>query len=300
MKPKSPRTVDNEKYCLKPIREYFGAKPAAAVTLADCDKYLDWRMAGGYVANFKVRGKPQSKRTRGGTRAVDLELTILANVLALAVRRRHLTTNPLSGRGRYTSEDDVRHCREVAPTPHELKQIVHWLGALEEQFAADFTRFLAYSGLRIGEALMVTWGAVNWSAKLIHVKRQKRGILPWVPMLPEMQQLLTAMKSRASDSLLFPSARHPGQPRDYSSYRRRLAIACRKLEIRHVTPHGLRSYFVTQARQSGLTDAEIAMLIGDKSGPAIIAQTYGDVRPEHLMALAQKIQLTAATRGESK
>ena len=59
-----------------------------------------------------------------------------------------------------------------------------------------------------------------------------------------------------------------------------------------MTPHGLRSYFVTQARQSGLTDAEIAMLIGDKTGPAIIAHTYGDVRPDHLLKQAKRIRLT--------
>jgi hypothetical protein len=59
-----------------------------------------------------------------------------------------------------------------------------------------------------------------------------------------------------------------------------------------VTPHGLRSYFVTQARQSGLSDAEIAMLIGDKTGPAIIAKIYGDVRPDHLFRQAQRIRLT--------
>lgn len=36
------------------------------------------------------------------------------------------------------------------------------------------------------------------------------------------------------------------------------------------------------------------MLIGDKTGPAIIAHTYGDVRPEHLLKQAQRIRLTAA------
>ena len=50
---------------------------------------------------------------------------------------------------------------------------------------------------------------------------------------------------------------------------------------------------MTQARQSGLTDAEIAALIGDKTGPAIIAHTYGDVRQDHLFAQAQRIRLTA-------
>ena len=67
----------------------------------------------------------------------------------------------------------------------------------------------------------------------------------------------------------------------------------------HVTPHGLRSYFVTQARQSGLSDAEIAMLIGDKTGPAIIALTYGDVRPDHLLKQAQRIRLTVAAQQET-
>jgi hypothetical protein len=32
------------------------------------------------------------------------------------------------------------------------------------------------------------------------------------------------------------------------------------------------------------------MLIGDKSGPALIASTYGDLRDEHLLAQARRIQ----------
>jgi hypothetical protein len=55
----------------------------------------------------------------------------------------------------------------------------------------------------------------------------------------------------------------------------------------------MRSYFVTQCRQSGLTDADIACLIGDKSGPQIISTTYGDVRPDHLFAQAKRVRLLA-------
>jgi hypothetical protein len=68
------------------------------------------------------------------------------------------------------------------------------------------------------------------------------------------------------------------------------------LELGHVTPYGLHSYFVTRARESGLSDAEIAMLIGDKTGPAIIAHTYGDVRPDHLLKQAQRIRLTVQSK----
>jgi integrase len=74
-----------------------------------------------------------------------------------------------------------------------------------------------------------------------------------------------------------------------------VAAACKAPDIAHVTPHGLRSYFVTQCRQSRLTDAEIAMLIGDKTGPALTAQVYGDLRPDHLLAQAQRIRLARSS-----
>src|SRR5204863_3811574 len=48
MQAKSPTTVKNEKFFLSPVRSYFGNKPAACVALADCDKYRDWRLSGGY------------------------------------------------------------------------------------------------------------------------------------------------------------------------------------------------------------------------------------------------------------
>lgn len=113
-----------------------------------------------------------------------------------------------------------------------------------------------------------------------------------------METLLRDMAERATSALLFPSPFDVSKPRDPSAVRHRITAACKKLG--HVTPHGLRSYFVTQARQSGLTDAEIAMLIGDKTGPAIIAQTYGDLRPDHLLAQARRIRLTATAEGEHR
>lgn len=290
---KAPATIQREKCFLSPVRAYFGDKIAASVTLGDCDKYRDWRLSGGYISTYKMHGgHPRTIRTSGGKRTVDIELMVLSNAFALALRRNVLTSNPLHGRGRYTVASEVRHCREVAPTPEGLKQIENWLRLRSESAIADVVCFLAFSGLRIGEALPLTWGAVNWPEMLLHVTREKKGIVPFVPILPEMEALLKDMKKRATGDLLFPSPFDPNKPRDVSAIRHRIKAACKKLEIGHVTPHGCRSYFVTQARQSGLTDAEIASLIGDKSGPAIIASTYGDLRPDHLLAQAQRIRLT--------
>jgi integrase len=114
--------------------------------------------------------------------------------------------------------------------------------------------------------------------------------------LPELEVLLRRMEKEAKSELMFPSPFDRTLPRDSSSYRRRLTQAAATCCLPHVTPQGLRSYFVTQARQSGLTDAEVAQLIGDKTGPVLISEVYGDVRPDHLLAVARKIKLTAETR----
>jgi integrase len=296
LEPKSPRTIQNEKYCLRPVREFFGRRLASRLTLDDCDRYFDWRASGGYVPTFKVRSKQVTKRTRGGDRAVDLELTALSNALALATRRSRLTTNPIRERSAYSDKSRIRHWREMAPTPPELARIVDWMEKSGRQQPADLTQYLAYTGARIGEALKARWKAVNWAENMIHVKRSKKGLMPWVPILPEIQKLLARMKQHATCDLMFPSALNPHTALDPSAFRRLLGKACKQLKIRHVTPHGLRSYFVTRARQSGLTDADIAQLIGDKTGPSIIAEVYGDVRPGHLLNIARKIQLTATTR----
>lgn len=300
MRPKRPVTITNEKACLKRVRAYFGNMQAAAVALADCDRYRDWRLSGGFFANEGAEEmRKRMARMKKGTRSVDLELTILANVFHLAVRRGLLKSNPLAGRGRYSVAEDIRHCREVAPTPAGLKQIEYWLRMRGDHGVADVICFLAFSGLRIGEALALDWEAVDWGEKLLHVQREKRGITPWVPILPEMAALLREMQKRVTSHLLFPSPFEPNRQRDTSAIRHRIAAACRALGCSHVTPHGLRSYFVTQARESGLSDAEIAMLIGDRSGPAIIAHTYGDVRPDHLLKQAQRIRLTVqGSQGE--
>lgn len=203
MQTKSPITVKNEIYFLNPVRAYFGDKSAATLTLDDCDKYRDWRSSGGYVAKFLLRGKPHTMQTRGGNRAVDLELTVLCNALNLATRRNVLKANPLAGRSRYTQPSEIRHCREVAPTPDGLKKIASWLRGNGEVAMADLVCFLAYSGLRIGEALPLKWAAVNWDEQIMQVKREKRGIMPWLPLVPALEALLRDMEGRANGELLF-------------------------------------------------------------------------------------------------
>ena len=83
------------------------------------------------------------------------------------------------------------------------------------------------------------------------------GAKSWrLPILSEMEALLRDMQKRATSYLLFPSPFESAKAADDSAIRRSLRAACVSLKLGHVTPHGLRSYFVTRARESGLSDAE--------------------------------------------
>ena len=59
-----------------------------------------------------------------------------------------------------------------------------------------------------------------------------------------------------------------------------------------------RRSFLKGAGMTGLGLAGAA-LIGGKSGPAIIARTYGDVRPDHLLKQAKRIRLLDREKKQS-
>jgi integrase len=83
-----------------------------------------------------------------------------------------------SGRGRYSLASEIPLCREIAPTPDGLKQFEDYLHSWNEQTIANLVCFLACSGLRIGEGLPLTWGAVNWGEQIPQVRREKREMTP--------------------------------------------------------------------------------------------------------------------------
>jgi len=286
MRRKKPSTVANETKIFNRLRPFFGHRTAVSLTLKCCDSYRDWRMSGGYT--WERAGKHRS--SQAGNRIVDIELQTLSVVLDLSVRQQKIHFNPLKNRTRYHREEETRHCREVAPTPQELLMIAKSLRRAGKEVHAACALFLAFSGLRINEALPLDWETVDRRGEIIHVKREKRGINPWVPIMDRMAPLLDEMKKTFRSHLLFPSPLHPNKPIAYSTIAGALRKVCEDLGIRLVTPHGLRSYFVTQCRTQ-LSDAEIAALIGDKSGAAIIARTYGDIRPDRLHQQAKQVRL---------
>ena len=235
MHSKTAATIQGESKAMPKLTTFFGEKAAISLSLKDCDAYREWRGKGGYT----WKQGEVTRHSRAGTRLVDIELQTLGNALALAVRRGKLKVNPLLGRPRYHREEDTRHCRETAPTPEQLQVIETTLRQGSFMVEADCIMFLAFSGLRVREALPLTWEAMDWADGIIQIRREKRGINPFVPILPEMEQLLRQMQTRSVSHLLFPSELDVNRPLPYPTLAHRLRNVCHTLDTRYVTLHGL-------------------------------------------------------------
>ena len=72
-------------------------------------------------------------------------------------------------------------------------------GARQSKDCANLVKFLAYSGVRIGEARYVTWSDANFERHQIHVRGDpvtatKNGETRYVPMIPELEQMLSELR----------------------------------------------------------------------------------------------------------
>lgn len=232
---------------------------------------------------------------RTNARAVDLELNTLKNVFKFAVRSGWLLRNPLDfRRPAYCNSSTVRHCRECAPRSAEELH-AHALFFFEDpgtEVLGWQLLFEAFTGCRTSEAL-----ALRTDAKAEHepgfvagdvlwLQRAKGGVNNFFRVHPALALYLAAWRSwhdeRQGGSLWwFPGT--DGQRPGVDTLSGALRRSSKLLHPGYrVTSHGLRSYYVTVRRSQGASDAQIAIELGQRTGPSLIVQVYGDNRPAAL------------------
>jgi len=283
---KTTATIKTETGHLLRLQAVFGSRAAASLTVKDFDSFRRERASGGYT----WQAGDKTRKSKAGDRVVDLELQTLGNALALAVRREKLKINPMAGRIRYHSEKDCRHAKDRAATAEQLQLIASKFRQKGEDVLADCVLFLGLSGLRVNEALPLSWEDVAWAQGVVHVRREKNGCNPYVPITAELGDLLRQMRERSKSFLLFPSADNPQRPLPYSTIAGKFRKLTVKMELPHLCLHGLRSFFTTSARESGLPDWVIGGLVGHRSGGILISRAYGQTREVHLLKQAQQVR----------
>lgn len=170
-------------------------------------------------------------------------------------------------------------------------------GARQSADCANLVRFLAYSGLRIGEARYVTWGDVDFQRRVLRVRGHpetgtKNGHTRFVPLIPVLEQLLTEI--RTSRSLEQPAT---AVMRVFEC-RLSLTHAAERIGIRRMTHHDLRHLFATVCIESGVDIPTVSRWLGHKDGGALCMRTYGHLRDDHSAAQAQRVTFGEVVRPE--
>ena len=154
---------------------------------------------------------------------------------------------------------------------------------------ADLVEFLAYSGMRVGEARWVTWRHCDFDKGEVLVvghpeEGTKNGSVRRVPMTRSLNDLLTRMKrdypiqSDESPVLLVKEAQ------------KAMDRAASKTGMERITHHDLRHLFATTCIESGVDIPTVAKWLGHKDGGALALKVYGHLRDEHSFAAAKRVE----------
>ena len=174
----------------------------------------------------------------------------------------------------------------------ELVKQIQTSGSGFAKPAAELVQFLAYGGLRIGEAKYVTWADCDFKRGEITVRGHpetstKNSEIRRVPMIPDMHRLLQQMRSeRPREKPTSPIMR-------VYECQKSINRAVKLLGIKRITHHDLRHLFATRCIESGVDIPTVSRWLGHKDGGALAMKTYGHLRNEHSQKMAQKVKFSA-------
>lgn len=196
------------------------------------------------------------------------------------------------------------------PTHFTAEQIAKLLDALRDSPIENLVRFTLATGMRIGEATGVTWGAVDLARKTVLVKAQlqraDRALVlkplkthKSVRAIPLVGHSLDAVEQEG-DRQRNGSEPNPldlvflnpwGRPFDPKYVNERLHEALEKAKLPRTGMHSLRHSAATFMLMAGLNLHQVSRYLGH-SQIALTSNLYGHVLDEAMRDAAEKLQLS--------
>ena len=218
----------------------------------------------------------QTLRLRSGTATAKVARTVLSGVLGLAVRHGAIASNPVRDIG------PIRSTPRRQPRALTTEERQHWISQLRTDPDAarkdlpDLCEWMLGTGVRIGEALAITWDDVDLAEGLVVIEHT-------IVRIKGVGLVRKGTKSRAGErTLRLPSfaltmlrrrklaagGRGPVFPdfaggwRDPSNTSRDLRNARGSTEFAWVTSHVFRKTAATEMDRAGLSARQIADHLG--------------------------------------
>jgi integrase len=262
------------------------ASPYAASTVEDYLDALDrraLRLLGGEtkaaaVRPVHLRGMIDKLRAEGKSGStVHGTLTALSAMFRFAIRREILEANPvrLLERGDRPSTKRLREPRYL-----DRAEIDRLLAKTSNEFRT-LVAVLAFAGLRVGEALALTWRDVDLDAGTMHVRGTKTAASnAVVPLVSALVRELRAHRRRypgVGDTLVFRTA--TGRPQDRHNVARALRSASTAAGLnpkgaKKVAPHDLRHSCAGLLLAAGVPVPRVAAIMRH-ADPRVTLAVYG-------------------------
>lgn len=209
------------------------------------------------LAEITPRAVEQYKARRVAVRqpaTVNRELCVLRAAITLAVDHSELAEDPIKGK--------------VAQFP-DTEGIVRWLSPEEEprllaalpEWLATLARFLLHTGVRLGEALGLTWSDVSLELREARIQKRKNRKALVVPLNRCALEVLRGQPRNVSSPLVFPvQAKRFGSRYAWGRWKRAVA----KSGIPPFRIHDCRHTFASRLVQRGVPLNVVKQLLGHK------------------------------------
>jgi len=243
------------------------------------------------------RGSKEARGLAGSSiKALHVDFN---GVLAHAVKMGWIASNPAQG----VELPPVAEPAHVYLDFSEVETLVNRVESVSTAQDATLTRFLAFAGARIGEALSLrvgdvdlrnhrvlierTWTGSRSSIKLGPPKTGKARRVPLHDFLADEIALLT--QDRAPHDWLFAAPRNgPWWPNNWRERVWRRAVRDTEFAEMGLTPHGLRHTAASMAIASGADVMVVQTMLGHSS-PVETLKTYSHLWPDRLDEVSTKV-----------
>jgi len=145
---------------------------------------------------------------------------------------------------------------------------------------------LLYTGQRRSD--VVKMGRQHIRDGMLHVKQAKTGAEFWMPVLPQLQQIIDASPVNQSTFILTEL----GKPFHSNSFSNWFRLECNKAGLPHCSSHGLRKACARRLADAGCTQHEIAAITGHASLKEVVRYTKGADQRRLAIAAMQKMRAT--------
>lgn len=270
---RKPTTVQDYGIILRRAEQSAAKKSIDAFTAADIESH---------IAALRSHGL--------STKTIVNHLNFLHGLFAFAIRRGWAHTNPVAAveRPRADGTDpDIRYL--------DAKEIGKLLAAAPDDELGLMERALYLTatmcGLRQGELLALRWSDVDWTARLIRVRRnytrgrfgkpKSRRSSRAVPMPSRVAVALRSLHGRSSyttDSDLVFCHPETGKPYDPSKLRKRFKNALARADLRPIRFHDLRHTFGTMMAGAGAPLRYLQEWMGHRDYKT--TEIYADFAPD--------------------